>query len=100
MAKGCRAPILLSIHHPWREAFDMNRILASLTALVLICSGCVPLQQYRSKQEISPATGHNPPAEPQCQIEQTAHYKLGFIELDDQGWLLKNRKQLEFVLKN
>jgi hypothetical protein len=100
VAEGFRAPILLSIHHPWREAFDMNRILASLAALVLICSGCVPLQQYRSKQEICHVTGDDLPPDAQCQIEQTEHYKLGFVELDDQGWLLKDREQLKFVLEN
>src|SRR5882762_1079786 len=100
MMEGFRAPISLSIYHHCRETFDMNRILASLAALVLICAGCVPVQQYRTKQGVSQATANNPPIDVQCQIEQTDHYKLGFVELDDQGWLLKDRAQLNFVLEN
>jgi hypothetical protein len=59
-----------------------------------LCS-CVNQRQYRTQYEPSPYSSKLTNA-PNADIEVAANYTVGYVELDDQGWLF-NRKQIDAV---
>lgn len=61
-------------------------------ALILLNTGCVGLRQYRTQ----PSTEASSLSDTAI-IEVANRYKLGFVEVDDQGWLF-SRRQFEYVL--
>src|ERR1039457_1970718 len=58
-------------------------------AILALLFGCVSSKQYRTDYG---STSNNP----QSVIEETNNYMLGFVEIDDQGWLW-NRKQIDII---
>jgi hypothetical protein len=67
-----------------------------LLVALLLQVGCAAHQQYRTNLEVCRTAG----ADRQCEtaaIEDAGSYILGFVELDDQGWLW-SRAQLDAVL--
>ena len=67
-----------------------------LSVVVVVITGCAAHRQYRTQLEpwnaaLRPTNGVA------NAIEETPHYVMGVVELDDQGWLWQ-RQQMEAVL--
>jgi len=69
-----------------------------LLALFLVSvAGCTRLQQYRTDLSPCKTSVSDPATCEHAAIEETPSYLLGFVEVDDQGWLFQ-REQLKTVL--
>jgi hypothetical protein len=74
----------------------MNSML-SLAAIVAVgvilflALGCTAHQQYRTRFD-PPAGGSNLPNQPDSVVEEIEGCKLGFVEIDDQGWFWDRRQ--------
>src|SRR5665213_1811935 len=65
-----------------------------ITGSLFLCS-CVSQQQYRTQYDPKPYSSKLTNA-PDSVIEVATNYTVGYVELDDQGWLF-NRKQIDAI---
>src|SRR4051812_8401925 len=67
-------------------------VLVFVAGILILVGGCVGNRQYRTDYTL---TRHDPRSGSEV-IEVETNYSLGFVELDDQGWLW-NRKQIDAI---